>query len=58
MDHEVDMTDFYEHHLIQDAVKLAWARYRAEEEFHIEKDWILVVMEPYHIHAHPVMIRG
>lgn len=51
----------YNHFEPIDATRLAWSNSVGSSGVtleHIPKGWFLVVLEPYHIYSHPVMIRG
>lgn len=50
-DSAVDMSAHYNTSCIHTAVSLAWNR-------PLEPGWILICLEPYHQHSHPVMLKG
>jgi hypothetical protein len=50
----LEMGDFFERNGIHEAIKAAMLR----QGVALEKDWSLVVLDPYHKHSHPIMLRG
>lgn len=58
-DHAVDMSGYYhpteQTPLIHDAVRHA---FETRLNRSLEPDWMLVCLEPYHVHSHPIMIKG
>lgn len=50
----LEMGAVYDDNLIHDAVRRAMELQRVK----LEKDWMLVVLEPYHKHSHPIIIKG
>lgn len=54
MTETLDMTEFYDEPLVQNAVRgaLAKTRHGANAESH----WVIVVMQPYHLRSIPVML--
>jgi hypothetical protein len=57
-DHSVDMNGVYNEPLIHRAVWKAWQASRTPADRALEEGWILVILEPYHIHSHPIMLIG
>ena len=51
----LDMSADYNKTLIHSAVCDAWVRAGRSA---LEAGWLLVVLEPYHKHSHPVMLKG
>jgi hypothetical protein len=52
--HALDMSEEYNDITPVDAVQNAWRRSGRK----LNKGWTLVVLEPYHRSAYPVLIRG
>lgn len=50
-DFAIDMSDYYNEPLIHDAVLKAYGK-------PVSQGWMLICLDPYHIHSHPVMIVG
>lgn len=50
----IDMSPYYNEPNIHDAVRKAVAAGGRS----ISAGWRLVVLDPYHMHAHPIMIEG
>lgn len=50
----LDMSEFYNHGIVHDAIRLALGKTRHGED--AEKRWVIVVMAPYHKNACPVML--
>lgn len=54
MTEAVDMTNFY--NMNDPYTAVLEALYKSRHGVGVEERWIIVVMEPYHKHAYPVMI--
>lgn len=50
----LDMSQNYNDNLIHNAVKASAER----QDVKLDEGWTLVVLEPYHVHSHPVIIKG
>lgn len=51
----LEMNDYYNvPPVVHDAVRLAAER----QGVVVHEGWWLVVLEPYHIHSHPVILKG
>lgn len=51
----VDMNDYYNWPDIKGAVQFAFEKSTGMK---VTDGWMLVCLEPYHRHAHPIMVRG
>lgn len=50
----LDMSDFYNEPMQQNAIRGAMAR----QKISLEEGWSIVVLEPYHVNSHPMMLKG
>lgn len=50
----LDMSSFYDEPLVHDAVRKAMMLTNMQ----LEEGWMLVVLEPYHVNSHPVILKG
>ena len=50
----INMNTVYYTPSVQDAVLSCWT----DQVGNLHSDWMLVCLEPYHQHAHPVLIKG
>lgn len=51
----LEMGDLWHAPNIHDAIRIAWERATGNP---LPEGWRVVVLEPYHVHSHPIMIVG